>query len=106
MSIETGGAHPLATEPDIQLDTELSVNLLDVRADVIEDHVVVVLVDLRIHHPESDAIYLVDWKRGRMTLVSRASCMHSGMGAEAPVLISTHLSFHLLSGTPSSEWNV
>jgi hypothetical protein len=30
MSIETGGAHPMATEPDIQLDTELSVNLLDV----------------------------------------------------------------------------
>ena len=48
MSIETGGAHPLATEPDIQLDTELSVNLLDVRADVIRDHIVVILVDLRI----------------------------------------------------------
>jgi hypothetical protein len=30
MSIETGGAHPMATEPDIQLDMELSVNLLDV----------------------------------------------------------------------------
>ena len=30
MSIKTGGAHPLAMEPDIQLDTELSVNLLDV----------------------------------------------------------------------------
>ncbi|KAI0267976.1 hypothetical protein BGY98DRAFT_1021292, partial [Russula aff. rugulosa BPL654] len=46
-------------------------NLLDIRADVIGDHIVVVLVDLRIHHPESDAIYLVDWKRGRTTLVHR-----------------------------------
>jgi hypothetical protein len=64
MNIETGGTHPLATEPDIQLDTVLSVNLLDVRSDLIGDHIVVVLVDLRIHHPESDAIYLVDWKRG------------------------------------------
>ena len=93
MSLETGGAHPLATESDIQLDTELSVNLLDVRADVIGDHIVVVLVDLRIRNPESDSIYLVDWKRGRMTLVSRASCMQHGMGTEAPVLNfpSTHL---------------
>jgi hypothetical protein len=106
MSLEMGGAHPLAAEPDIQLNTELSVNLLDVRSDLIGDHIVVVLVDLRIHHPESDAIYLVDWKRGRMTLVSRASCMQCGMGAEAPVLISTHLSFHPPSGTLSSEWNV
>ena len=72
MSLKTGGAHPLAAEPDIQLDTELSVNLLDVRADIIGDQIVVVLVDLRIHHPESDVIYLVDWKRGRTTLVSRA----------------------------------
>jgi hypothetical protein len=48
--IETGGAHPLATEPHIQLDTELSVNLLDVRADVIGDQIVLVLVDLRIHN--------------------------------------------------------
>jgi hypothetical protein len=106
MSIETGSAHPLAAEPDIQLDTELSVNLLDVRLDVIGDHIVVVLVDLFIHHPESDAIHLVDRKRGRMTLVSCASCMQCGMGAEVPVLISTHLSFHPPSGTLSSEWNV
>jgi hypothetical protein len=77
MSLETGGAHPLATEPDIQLDTELSVNLLDVRADVIGDQIVLVLVDLRIHNPESDAIYLVDWKRGRMTLVSRVHLMYA-----------------------------
>lgn len=80
MSLETGGAHPLATEPDIQLDTELPVNLLDVRADVLGDHIVVVLVDLRMHNPENDAIYLVDWRRGRMTLVSRASCMQCVMG--------------------------
>ena len=94
MSLDTGSAHLLATEHDIQLDTVLSVNLLDVRSDVIGDHIVVVLIDLRIHHPESDAIYLVDRKQRRMTLVSRASCMQCGMGAEAPVLISTHLSFH------------
>jgi hypothetical protein len=106
MSIESGGAHPLAAEPDIQLDTELSVNLLDVQSDVIGDHIVVVLVDLRIHHPESDAIYLVDSKRGRMTLVSCASCMQCGMGAEAPFLISTHLSSHSPSGTPCLKWNV
>jgi hypothetical protein len=81
MSLETGGPHPLATEPDIQLGTELSVNLLDVRADVIGDQIVLVLVDLRIHNPESDAIYLVDWKRGRMTLVSHASCMQCGLSA-------------------------
>jgi hypothetical protein len=81
MSLETGGAHPLAREPDIELDTELSVNLLDIRADVIGDQIVLVLVDLRIQNPESDAIYLVDWKRGRMTLVSRASCMRHGVGA-------------------------
>ena len=74
MSLETGGAHPLATEPDIQLDTELSMNLLDVRADVIRDNIVVALVDLRIHHLESDAIYLVDWKRGQMTLVVPRVC--------------------------------
>jgi hypothetical protein len=77
MSLETGDAHPLATEPDIQLDTELSVNLLDVRADVIGGQIVLVLVDLRIHNPEIDAIYLVDWKRGRLTLVSRACLMYA-----------------------------
>jgi hypothetical protein len=81
MSLETGGAHPLAREPDIQLGTDLSVNLLDVRADVIGDQIVLVLVDLRIHNPKSDAIYLVDWKRGRMTLVSHASCMQHGLRA-------------------------
>ena len=73
MSLEKGGAHPLAREPDLQLDTELSVNLLDVRADVIGDQIVLVLVDLRTQNPENDAIYLVDWKQGRMTLVSHAS---------------------------------
>jgi hypothetical protein len=42
MSLETGGVHPLAKEGDLQLDTELSVSLLDVRADVIGDHIVLV----------------------------------------------------------------
>jgi hypothetical protein len=70
MSLETGGAHPLAREADLQLDTDLPVNLLDVRADVIGEQIVLVLVDLRTEDPESDVIYLVDWKQGRMTLVS------------------------------------
>jgi hypothetical protein len=95
MSLETGGAHPLAREPDIQLDTELSVSLLDVRADVIGDQIVLVLVNLRIHNPENDAIYLVDWKRGRMTLVSRASCMQYGMAWAQKRPFSSHLSTHL-----------
>ena len=69
MSLETGGVHPLAKEPDLPLDTQLPVNLLDVRADIIGDHIVLVLVDLRPDNPESDAIYLVDWKQGRITLV-------------------------------------
>jgi hypothetical protein len=108
MSLETGGAHPLATEPDIRLNTELSVNLLDVRADVIGDHIVLVVVDLRIQNPENDAIYLVDWKRGRMTLVSCARLVYAvrhGCGVEAPVLIPTHLSTTPL-GTPCSKWDV
>jgi hypothetical protein len=71
MSLETGGAHPLAREADLQLDTTLPVNLLDVRADVIGDQIVLVLVDLRTEDPQSDVIYLVDWKQGRMTLVSQ-----------------------------------
>ena len=104
MSLETGGAHPLAMEPDIQLDTELPVNLLDVRADVIGDQIVLVLVDLRIHNPESDAIYLVDWRRGRITLVSRASGTQYGMGAEAPVLISGR--FPRTLGTPRSKRDI
>ncbi|KAF8493783.1 hypothetical protein F5888DRAFT_1806110 [Russula emetica] len=59
MSLETGGVHLLATEPDIQLNTDLLVNLLDVQADVIGgDQIMLVFVDLRIHNPESDAIYL------------------------------------------------
>jgi hypothetical protein len=79
MSLETGGTHPRAMEPDIQLDKELSV--LGVRAGVIENQIVLVLVDLRIHNPDSDAIYLMDRKHGWMTLLSRASCMQHGMGA-------------------------
>ena len=106
MSLETGGAHPLATEPDIELDTELSVNLLDVRADVIGDQIVLVLVDLRIHNPENDAIYLVDWKRGRMTLVSRARLMYAvrhGTHKRPYFLNST---FHPPLGTPCSKRDV
>jgi hypothetical protein len=100
MSLETCGPHPLAREPDIQLDMELSVNLLDVRADVIGDHVVLVLVDLRIRNPEGDTIYLVDWKRGRVTLVSRALCndMYAAWHGRKKlpfVLTSTHFSAHL-----------
>jgi hypothetical protein len=71
MSLETGGVHPQAKLPDLRLDTHLPVSLLDVRADVIGDQIVLVLVDLRNEHPESDAIYLVDWKQGLMTLVRR-----------------------------------
>ena len=63
MSLETVGALPLTTELDIQLDTELSANLLYVQADIIGDQIVVVLVDLRIHNPECDVIYLVDRSR-------------------------------------------
>jgi hypothetical protein len=51
---------------------ELSVNLFDVRADAIGDQIMLVVVDLRIHNMESDAIYLVDWKWGRMILVRHA----------------------------------
>jgi hypothetical protein len=58
MSLETGGTHPLAREPDIQLDKELSVNLLDVRVGVIGNQIVLILVDQ-----------------------SPASCMQHGMGA-------------------------
>jgi hypothetical protein len=101
MSLETGGAHPLAREPDIQLDTELPVSLLEVRADVIGDQIVLVLVDLRIHNPESDAIYLVDWKRGSTTLVSRASCMQYGMAHKRPFS-----SFHPPLGTPCPKPDV
>ena len=97
MSLERGGAHPLAREPDLQLDTELSVNLLDVRADVIGDQIVLVLVDLRIQNPENDAIYLVDWKQGQMTLVSHAPLTyctrHAAEKRPFPsyLIFSTHL---------------
>jgi hypothetical protein len=71
MSLETGGIHPLAKKADIPLETQLPVNMLDVRADIIGEHVVLVLVDLRPNDPEDDAIYLVDWKRGTMRLVRK-----------------------------------
>jgi len=85
MSLETGGAHPLAREVDLQLDTDLPVNLLDVRADVIGEQIVLVLVDLRTEDPESDVIYLIDWKQGRMTLVS-----HMVHTARRPLTRTTH----------------
>ena len=71
MSLETGGAHPLAKEPDIQLDTALALSPHNVRMDIMGDIVVLILANLRNEKDtESDCIYLVDWKQGRMTLVS------------------------------------
>jgi hypothetical protein len=70
MSIETGGVHPLAKEPDIDLDTELSFRS-NVKMGFIGDHIVLVLAYLHNDWgPEGDEIYLVDWKQGRVTLVS------------------------------------
>jgi hypothetical protein len=69
MSLQTGGIHPLAKQADLSLDTQLPVSLLDVRADIIGDQIVLVLVDLRPSNPKNDSIYLVDWKKGLMTLV-------------------------------------
>ncbi|KAI0252941.1 hypothetical protein BJV78DRAFT_1281278 [Lactifluus subvellereus] len=71
MSLKTGGVHPLAKEPHLPLHTQLPVSFLNVRADIIGDYIVLVLVDLRPNNPERDAIYLVDWKKGLMTLVHR-----------------------------------
>jgi hypothetical protein len=85
MSPETGGAHPRARDANLQFDTDLPVNLVDVRADVIGEQIVLVLVDLRTEDPESDVIYLVDWKQGRMTLVSRM--VHT---ARRPLTRTTH----------------
>jgi hypothetical protein len=86
MSLETGGIHPLAKEADILLDTQLPANLLNVRADVIGDHVIIVLVDLRPDNPECDAIYLVDWKQGSMTRVSVVFFLHLAMEKFIPLL--------------------
>ena len=65
MSIKTGSVHPLAREADLQLDMDLPVNLLNVQADVIGEQIVLMLVDFHTEDPESDVIYLVDWKQGR-----------------------------------------
>lgn len=100
MSLETGGAHPLAKLPDLRLDTQLPVSLLDVRADVIGDQIVLVLVDLRDEDPENDAIYLVDWKQGLMTLVHRAP--HETYEGALSVL-SPELVLFLKRKTPSLE---
>ena len=54
MSLESGGAHPLAREADLQPDTDLPVNFLDVWADVIWNQIVLVLVDLCTEDRESD----------------------------------------------------
>ncbi|KAN0129012.1 hypothetical protein V8E53_013162 [Lactarius tabidus] len=100
MSLETGGVHPQAKLPDLRLDTHLPVSLLDVRADVIGDQIVLVLVDLRNDHPESDAIYLVDWKQGLMTLVHRAP---HGTYEGALSVLSPELVLFLKRETPSLE---
>jgi hypothetical protein len=44
-------------------------NMPYVHADIIGEHVVLVLVDSRPDDPEDDVIYLFDWKRGTMMLV-------------------------------------
>ncbi|KAH8977029.1 hypothetical protein EDB86DRAFT_2838579 [Lactarius hatsudake] len=100
MSLETGGAHPLAKLPDLRLDTQLPVSLLDVRADVIGDQIVLVLVDLRNDVPESDAIYLVDWKQGLMSLVHRAP---NGTYEGALSVLSPELVLFLKRELPSIE---
>jgi hypothetical protein len=46
IGLKMGGAHPLTQEADLQLDMDLPINLLNVRADVIEEQIVLVLVDL------------------------------------------------------------
>ena len=117
MSLEAGGAHPLAKLPDLRLDTHLPVSLLDVRADVIGDQIVLVLVDLRTEAPESDAIYLVDWKQGLMTLARRpfstrsilTCCFHqvhrapSGTYEGALSVLSSELVIFLKRESPSIE---
>ncbi|KAH9979411.1 hypothetical protein BGW80DRAFT_1455133 [Lactifluus volemus] len=100
MSLETGGIHPLAKKADIPLETQLPVNMLDVRADIIGEHVVLVLVDLRPNDPEDDAIYLVDWKRGTMRLVHRAP---NGTYEGALSVLSSDLVLFLRRDTPSLE---
>ncbi|KAH9059411.1 hypothetical protein EDB83DRAFT_2607181 [Lactarius deliciosus] len=100
MSLETGGAHPLAKLPDLRLDTQLPVSLLDVRADVIGDQIVLVLVDLRNDAPESDAIYLVDWRQGLMSLVHRAP---NGTYEGALSVLSPELVLFLKREPPSIE---
>jgi hypothetical protein len=71
MSVETGGAHQLAKKPNIQLDTELHLSPNNVRMDIMGDNIILLLVNMRREeNPESDSIYLVDWKQGYMALVS------------------------------------
>jgi hypothetical protein len=84
---------PLVDSTRTKTDMELSMNLLDVRADVIGDQIVLVLVDLQIHNPVSNVIYLLDWKRGLMMLVSRASCMQYGTAWAHKHPFSSQLNF-------------
>ncbi|KAI0259580.1 hypothetical protein BC834DRAFT_1045168 [Gloeopeniophorella convolvens] len=72
MSLATRGAHPHAARTDVPLATALPVSMLDVRADVLGAHIVLVLVDLRPAAPARDAVYVVDWRRGVSTLVHTA----------------------------------
>ena len=56
MSLKMGGAHPLTWEADLQLDTDLPINLLAMRADVIEEQIALVLVDLRFRFSTGRAV--------------------------------------------------
>jgi hypothetical protein len=69
ISLEMGGIHPLAKKVDIPLEIRLPMNMLDMRADIIGEHIVLILVDLRPDNLEDDTIYLVDWKQGTMSLI-------------------------------------
>jgi len=55
MSLETGRVHPLAREADLQDDTTLPVDFLNVQVDIIGDQTVLVLVFLCTENPESDS---------------------------------------------------
>lgn len=90
MSLEMGGAHPLAREYDFQLDSELSVNL-DARVDIMGDQIV-------LANPRREAIYLVDWKQGKMTAASQAYTQ------KAPILILSHLSPLKVHHTPKGKY--
>ena len=86
-----GGAHPLAREYDFQLDSELSV-YPDARVDIMGDQIV-------LANPRREAIYLVDWKQGRMTVASHAYTQ------KAPIFILSRLSpFLKVHHTPKGKY--